>query len=121
MTIGEVIDALEKAKPDAVVFFSFGGCDPTTIDSWRGIYSEAALGFKDGGRGGESVKVEALLAELRKAIDGRTYTGWKGGDFTYSRSTPLHIDNPGCYTSTELFRIENDDWAVYLHTARENH
>lgn len=119
MTIGEVIYSLERAKPDVPVMFSFCGCSPTTVDSWRGIYAEAALGFADDGRSTPNPTVETLLKELRSAIDGREFHGWKGGNFKYDRNTQLHIDNPGCYTCTELYRIQADEYSVILHTARE--
>lgn len=118
-TIGEVIDALERAKTDVQVVFSFGYLVPTSVDSWRGIYAEAAIGYKYDGRYTDRPTVDALLGELRNAIDGREYSGWKGGEFRYNRDTPLHVDNPGEYSCTEITSIEIKDWQVTLHTARE--
>jgi hypothetical protein len=115
LTIGAVITALEAAPPDASVYFDFCRCVPTAVDSWRGVYSEAALGFA---LPGCHVSAAALLAELRSASDGRAFTGWKGGDFRYSLDTPLHVDNPGCYTSTALVGVENKEWCIVLHTKR---
>jgi hypothetical protein len=122
MTIGEVIDALETAKPDLRVVFDFGGVVPSEVASWRGIYEEAALGF-EGGDHGHSGEVTAgkLLAHLREVIDGRAYTGWKGGDYRYSRETQLHIDNRGCCTNTELTRVEVGEFDVMLHTEHDEH
>lgn len=120
MTIGEVIESLKRAKPDLGVAFAFGYVVPTTVASWRGIYAEAALGYKYDGLSTGRPKVKDVLKELKKAIDGRTYCGWKGGDFKYTAETPLHIDNPGEYSSTELIRVEVTDWLVTLHTAKED-
>lgn len=114
LTIGEVIEALESAKPDGPVHFDFCGLVPTTVDSWRGIYAEAALGFENAE--GIAPTAQQLLCNLREAIDGREFTGWKGGDYRYTSSTPLHVDNPGRYTNTAIDRIEVDDWRVILHT-----
>lgn len=120
MTIGELIEILERCKPEAHVYFGFGGCFPTKVNSWRGIYAEPALGFSGGEYGKwESPTVEKLIAELRSAVDGRTYSGWKGGDYAYGLTDTLHIDNPGNSTHTELIRVERDDYAVHLHTAKE--
>lgn len=120
MTIGEVIEALEKASPDAQVVFAFGYVVPTTVQSWRGIYGEAALGYKYDGSSTDRPSVSALLAVLRKAIEpGITFQGWKGGDYSYTMDTPLHIDNSGEYSCTELVRIQREDWQVTLHTAKE--
>lgn len=119
MTIGEVIAALERApEPDVNVYFDFGGLRPTTVESWRGIYAEAALGF--GESGPESATVASLLAELYKAIDGRKYMGWKGGEYRYSKRTPLHIDNQGEYSCTELMDVEVTNYRVILHTKKED-
>lgn len=119
MTIGEVIDALKTANPEAHVRFDFGGIVPTTVDSWRGIYSEAALGFGGGEYGTKGVAAAVLLRRLEAAIaPDAEFCGWKGGEYRYNRDTPLHIDNRGCYTNTELTRVAVDDWVVTLHTER---
>jgi hypothetical protein len=121
MTIDDLLHDLRKAKPDAVVMFDFCNCAPTKVDSWRGSYDDPALGWVATGYSGNSKapKVADLISELERAIDGREYTGWKGGEFRYAGSNTLHIDNRGDYTNTELVRAEIDDWRVLLHTRRE--
>jgi hypothetical protein len=121
MNIGQVIDALETADPAVRVVFNFGGVVPTTVDSWRGIYCEAALGFEGGDyASSENPTVSTLLSNLRESIDPATYfTGWKGGDYRYNRETPLHIDNPGCCTNTELTSVTVGEFEVMLHTEHE--
>jgi hypothetical protein len=120
LTIGEVIDALERADPGVRVVFDFGGIVPTTVASWRGIYAEAALGFEGGDYiSNADPKVADLLAHLRESIDGRTFGGWKGGDYRYDRDTTLHIDNRGCCTNTELTRVEVGEFEVMLHTEHD--
>ncbi len=49
MTIGEVMDALKRAKEDMPVMFAFCGLKPTKVESWRGIYAEASIGFDEHG------------------------------------------------------------------------
>lgn len=122
MKIGELIQRLKMAeKQDAEVWFDFAGCVPTTVDSWRGIYAEPALGWKPTGYSvtphdhGNSITVAMLIAELEGCI-GREYTGWKGGEYTYTKGDTLHIDNPGDCTHTELSRVEDLGYAVILHT-----
>lgn len=121
MTIDDLLYDLRKAKTDAVVMFDFCNCAPTTVGSWRGIYAEPALGWIATGYSGNGKQptVADLIAELERAIDGREYTGWKGGEFSYNGRDTLHIDNAGDWTNTELVRVENDDWRVLLHTRRE--
>lgn len=117
MTIGEVLDKLSGVSDDIHVRFDFGGVAPTTINSWRGIYAEAAIGFSSGKYGDERSTVGALRKRLLDAIQpGTTYGGWKGGEYQYSKDTPLHVDNRGCYTNTELVRVQVQEWQVVLHT-----
>ena len=121
MTIGEVIDALKTADPKHCVTFAFAGCVPTTVNSWRGIYAEAALGYEAGDYGAKEVIVKELLERLEQAIaPDAEFCGWKGGDYRYNRDTPLHIDNPGRCTHTELTRVEVGEWDVTLHTEQIN-
>jgi hypothetical protein len=121
MTIGEVIDALKEADPTLNVWFAFGRMVPSTVDSWRGIYADAALGFEGGEYASKAVTVMELLNRLEAAIaPNAEFTGWKGGTYRYDRKTPLHIDNPGCCTNTELTRIEVSEDDVILHTERED-
>ena len=103
-TINEVIEKLKQANPENDVFFSPLRLVPTTVDSWRGIYAEPALGWEAAGYSGngKAPTVATLLAELEKSIDGREYQGWKGGEYTYRGNSPLHIDNPGESTNTEI-------------------
>lgn len=120
MTIGEVLTALKRAKPDVYVMFGFGGVCPTTVGSWRGIYAEAAIGFTSGEYGHDGCTVEQLTNELTKAITpGVTYSGWKGGEYQYTEDTPLHVDNRGECTNTEIARIQVDEYIVVIHTEYE--
>ena len=118
MTVGEVLDALYEADPELPVYYDFCSCVPTTVESWRGIYAQPALGWEPHGRQG--VTVGYLIAELEKCIDGRTYIGYKGGDYIYDRESQLHIDNYGKCTSTELTGVELAGWCVFLKTTQED-
>lgn len=122
MTINELLNELKKAKSDATVVFDFCDCFPSVVDSWRGIYAEPAIGWGvlDYVEFDKYPTVANVIAELEKAIDGRPYTGWKGGDFSYTGENKLHVDNPGRYTLTELVKAEDRDWQVVLHTQRED-
>lgn len=121
MTIAELLSDLRKAKPDAQVYFDFCRCVPTTVDSSRGDYSKPALGWASTSYSGDgkAPTVQDLIAELERSTDGRSYTGWKGGDYRYSTRHTICVDNPGDWTSTELVRVEDDEWQVILHTRQE--
>lgn len=91
-TIGDLIVLLRNCEADARVEFDFPA-RPTTIASWRGIYAEPALGHSSHWE--HDPTVADLIRELENAIDGRTFEGWKGGDYSYSADQILQVANPG--------------------------
>lgn len=105
MTLGELIDQLKAVKDKTkVVLIQPGNRNPAGFDSWRGSYDELALGYG----GSEPVTVKQLLKQAR-AANGKTFNGWKGGEFVMDRSTPVWIDNPGEYHEQALeIAIETD-------------
>ena len=62
------------------------------------------------------MRVGELLEKLEQATDGRTYTGWKGGEYRYSDFSQLHIDNPGECSNTEIVGARLVDGIVVLST-----
>lgn len=123
MTIGELKNILLTARPEQYVYFDFCNCRPTTIDSWRGIYAEPALGWAPTGYSAnaadasEQTTVKTLLDELEEATS-TCYGGWKGGDYYYHDNSPLHIDNSGDSTNTEIDRVTVDGLYVIIHTKK---
>lgn len=113
MTIGEVIDVLKRANQDMPVMFAFCGLSPTKVDSWRGIYAEASIGFDEHGE----VTVKEMLRDLEAAISGKLFSGYKGGKkYLYTIDTPLHVDNYGCSTDTIIKSVKIKEYAVYINT-----
>lgn len=122
MTVGEAIAILENSEleytnhedkvSDKHVRFDFGYMRPEGLSSWRGIYAELAIGYSE-----ESVEVTAkeFLEELKESV-GKSYTGYKGGDFVMGKATPLHVDNYGHCTDTALVAIEVRQFDVLLRT-----
>ena len=124
MTIGELIARLESYPEDFEVIYDFAYTQPTTVGSWRGVYSEAALGWKPYGYSGDEQHpkhtVKTLLEELRTAIDGsRAFQSWKSGEYTYDANTPIHVDNDGDYSSTEIVATVGSYKRVVLLTHME--
>jgi hypothetical protein len=122
-TINEVLTVLRTAKPDIRVYFFPLGCIPTTVNSWRGVYAEPALGWRPAGYSASEIittypTVKSLIAELEEATT-RSYSGWKGGDYFYDGNEVLHIDNYGDYTNTEIQDIEVLDYQVRINIATE--
>jgi hypothetical protein len=64
---------------------------PTELMSWRGVYAELSFGFSFEGK---EPTVKKIITELREAV-GKTYEGYKGGDFVMGRSTPVWVANYG--------------------------
>ena len=95
LTLGELILKLEpivknqKDGEEATVRYDFEYLFPTSIDSWRGSYNELALNFETQG---EEMKVSEFLNMLKECI-GKTFTGYKGGDFTMHKGTPIWVAN----------------------------
>jgi hypothetical protein len=88
MSLGTLIDALTHRPRDEEVRFDFGYMVPQGLGSYRGYYYHLALGYKENA----TVRVADLLKELRAAV-GQTFEGYKGGDFTMSRDTPIWVAN----------------------------
>ncbi len=122
MQLGELIEKLKSFAPmyenyrdemeDVVVKFNFGYLRPSGIDSWRGIYAELAIGHVDDK---EETKLKDLIKELEDCI-GKTFTGWKGGDFRMDENTEVHIDNPGECSNTDIKKIKQRYGTVYIKT-----
>jgi hypothetical protein len=118
MNLGELIDALERADSKSSVSFDFCRCMPTAFGSWRGIYSELALGWVGQYDATSCNSVGDLLSAARLA-DGATFTGYKGGQFVMSRETQIWIDNYGEYTSTRLAGVADSGSHVTLITSHD--
>ena len=86
-TLGDVDRIVRKLVRlyglDAAARYGF-----TYPHSWRGAYDEVA--FETCGR----VTLRQVLADVEGALNG-TFTGWKGGEYSYDHSTPVHLDSPG--------------------------
>lgn len=128
LTLGQIIEKLEKIEPTygeekkpKEVDYDFGTAVPTTLDSWRGSYAELALGYRlsgyDNGPDHFANKtVESLLSELKSAI-GKTFEGWKGGDFVMSNDTPVWVANPGNSGNTGIIDVIDNGYRVIIMTA----
>ena len=84
LTLGRLEELLSAAKPDSKVEIDGYGISDNVF-CYRGYYSDLAIGYGDG------VKVEDLLKSVRAALDGETFHGYKGGEYTMSKDTPLWL------------------------------
>ncbi len=115
-TLGSLIKALEEIEDKtSYISFDFPGVYPTTLASYRGYYEDLALGYEVGYSAGNNTTVQKLLDEARLCI-GKTYTGWKGGEFTMDEDSTLWVSNQGECTGMAISRIEGGDGFFTLKT-----
>lgn len=81
MTLGKLLNQLSKADPNVLVQYKDGKA-PGEPHSYRGYYED--LAFQDQ----NEITVAELIAVL-KGCDGKTYDGYKGGDYVMGRDSPL--------------------------------
>ena len=118
LLLGELILKLEavntpcKDGSEKEVRFDFGYFRPTNLDSWRGIYAELALGYSETEK---DITVNELIKILKEAI-GKTYTGYKGGDFVMGKNTPIWVSNYSESPSTGIIGVKDLGWLIILQT-----
>lgn len=89
MNLGELIERLENIPDDLVFPNGFG--EPM---SWRGVYAELAFNPEN------NVTAGSMLENAKSAV-GKTFTGYKGGDFMMTLDTDVHIASYGSYGGDE--------------------
>ena len=85
MTLGELIDYLENHNPELKLAMGLGDAH-----SYRGYYEQLAFELEP------SVTVEKMLKTAKSCL-GKTFTGYKGGEFTMDHDTDTWI---AAYNST---------------------
>src|SRR5690606_7997246 len=100
----------EHIDPELPVIFDLERC-PGEIMSYRGYYRFPAVEPTDDGcTAGE------FLSRVRDAI-GRTVEGYKGGDFTMTRHSPLWVSDYGTASGRGVVGVKIEDDQVVLETA----
>ncbi len=79
MTLGELITALKKEDSNKIVPLGFGN-----PHSYRGYYED--LSFEPI----KNITVGRMLSEAESAL-GKTFQGYKGGDYTMSEYTSIWL------------------------------
>jgi hypothetical protein len=111
MTLKDWIDTLSALKPDLEVVMDDGRY-PTKLVSWRGVYAELTLDS----RRGSSPPTVAFLLEDAQAANGKTFEGYKGGDYTMGLHTPVWADEWGDYAGRMLLGAKVENGRVVLQT-----
>lgn len=89
LTLGGLVSALGKANGQIVVEFDEGGT-VGDLGSYRGYYSDLAL------EPGDALATAGALLDAAREAVGKTYQGYKGGDYTMDAETPLWMADYGC-------------------------
>ena len=127
ITAGELLDAIKHVGDDIPVRFDFCGlvipvrfdfCGlvPTSARSYRGYYDHLAFGWCDSDERDSLDTVGKLRSNVSDAM-GRTFEGYKGGDFVMHRGTPLWVAEYGRSDSTAVCGVHVTEWCVTLRTA----
>jgi hypothetical protein len=101
-----LIATLERMPMDAPVKILGGNAG--WLMSYRGYYDQLALGT-----GTEVRTVVEVLDDCRSAI-GRTFEGYKGGNFTMRPHTPVWADEYGQYSSNAIVGVALADGVVEI-------
>ena len=112
MTLGNLISVLEEVKDKTKwVKFDFDSY-PDRLHSWRGIYSDLAVGYQSYRR----IRVSTFLKRLKFAVN-KVFTGYKGGEYIMDVDTRIWIEHEGQWQSTRgIVGVTQDEKWVILNT-----
>lgn len=111
MNLGQIIDTLRRHDPGKDVYYDFVHFRPEGIHSYRGYYEQLALGYGLG-----DITVGQLLGMCEGAV-GKSFTGYKGGEYVMGRETPVWVANHNESGGTGIVGVEDRDWRILLVTA----
>ena len=127
LTLGELIVKLESLidkrkyltdnddEKEPEIVFDFEYLFPTKFDSWRGFYRELALNFTSPASKQQPMKLSEFLALCQSTV-GKIFEGYKGGDFTMGKHTPIWVANYGNSGHTALVEVVDADYEIVLIT-----
>jgi hypothetical protein len=110
LTLGGLIDALKGFPAHAKVVFDFNDrLSPCEPDSYRGYYSDLAFAACP-----EELTVTNFLVMAEECL-GKTFYGYKGGEYEMSKDTPLWQAGYGS-TGYAIMGIHLDGDCVLIET-----
>lgn len=101
-TLGDLIKELKKYNTDSPIIIKPFDLIPTNFDSYRGYYTDLALGYEISNN---AMTVGSLLKQAEEAV-GKTFTGYKGGEFKMTENTPVWVSNYGECSDMAIGSIE---------------
>ena len=121
LTLGEAISQLSSCAPDIHIAFDFNGRGPRKAMSYRGYYEDLAFDWMDDDDPEDPAPGVGMcgpwLSACRAAL-GKTFQGYKGGDYVMTAETPLWVAQRG-ETGRAMLGIQNkgtDRWNLVIIT-----
>ena len=95
ITLGKFIELLEEVPAENTIMFDMLlDLVPTTMHSDRGSYDEIGIGYDLNDNIMERPTVSKLLAHCKQSL-GKTFTGYKGGDYPVTKERLMNMSNYG--------------------------
>lgn len=102
LTLGQLLDKLEN-MPRKTIIKTTDGRSLGRPQSYRGFYEDLAFEPVQG-----SVQTAGDLATVCDLALGKSFHGYKGGDFVMDRDTPLWISNYGESSGEAIIGLGDD-------------
>ena len=116
MTIGELISALKRKDQDASIRFDWIYTIPSGgVHSYRGYYEDLAIGYGKANYK-DDPKVADVVRWLGDAL-GKTFQGYKGGEYTMSENTAVWVADYGETGGVGIVDVIEHEGDVVLKTA----
>ncbi len=124
MNLGQAIQALKvfgttAGEEPKDVRFDFGRFTVNGLRSYRGYYDHLAFGFREATMDKPAMTAEELLKLMVEETLGKTFQGYKGGDYVMDENTKLWVANWGDCHSTAVDRMTDEGIAIIIHTRFE--
>ncbi len=112
--LGEVILLLEAQPKKNTVKLDFTNEIPTSLHSYRGYYEDLSLDYSPN----VQPMIVSQLLQLFKDADGKTFSGYKGDNFTMYRRTLVWVAKYGD-TGRMLTDIQSKDGITIISTQED--
>lgn len=99
LTLGGMIKRLDELPADMPIEYENGGY-PADPHSYRGYYSDLSFETESG------LSTVAQISALLKTALGKTFEGYKGGDFVMGEDTPLWSSTYGINSGIALMAVD---------------
>lgn len=111
--LGKLILDLEKQDGNLKIVIDTNGI-PISFSSYRGYYNRLAIEYENTG----SMTVKEFLKRAKNIV-GRTFEGYKGGNYLMDEETPIYVSNYGEAEGLKVIDIKKKKNNVTIVTRRE--